>query len=344
VTSVRDMANDTDQLLDMRRKFDEGTVVGPRVLMAGFMDGRGPYAGPTKVFVDTEDEARAAVDKYASLGYVQIKIYSSVKPELVPRIVEMAHRKGLRVSGHVPAFMNAEQFVAAGVDEIQHANFLFLNFLFDTVKDTRTPVRFTAVAEHAAEIDPDSERVGRFIRLLKERGIVVDPTVNIFEGMFTDRPGRVSAGFAPVAERMPPQVRRALLAGGLPVPEGKDQRYRDSFKSMLKMVAALYRAGVPLVAGTDATPGFSLHRELELYVEAGIPAPKVLQIATLGAARVMKRDKELGSVTPGKLADLILVDGDPASRIGDIRRVTTVVKDGVVYQSSALYQAIGVRP
>ena len=344
VTSVRDLANDTDQLLDMRRKFDEGAVIGPRVLMAGFMDGRGPYAGPTKVFVDTEDEARAAVDKYASLGYVQIKIYSSVKPELVPRIVEMAHRKGLRVSGHVPAFMNAEQFVAAGVDEIQHANFLFLNFLFDTVKDTRTPVRFTAVAEHAAEIDPDSERVGRFIRLLKERGIVIDPTVNIFEGMFTDRPGRVSAGFAPVAERMPPQVRRALLAGGLPVPEGKDQRYRDSFKSMLKMVAALYRAGVPLVAGTDATPGFSLHRELELYVEAGIPAPKVLQIATLGAARVMKRDKELGSVTPGKLADLILVDGDPASRIGDIRRVTTVVKDGVVYQSSALYQAIGVRP
>ena len=81
-----------------------------------------------------------------------------------------------------------------------------------------------------------------------------------------------------------------------------------------------------------------------MYVAAGVPAPRVLQIATLGAARLMKRDAELGSISPGKLADLILVDGDPSSRIGDIRRVTTVVKDGTVYQTSALYQAIGVRP
>jgi imidazolonepropionase-like amidohydrolase len=103
-------------------------------------------------------------------------------------------------------------------------------------------------------------------------------------------------------------------------------------------------AGVPIVAGTDSTAGFALHRELELYVAAGIPAPRVLQMATLGAARVMKRAADLGSIAPGKLADLILVDGDPATRISDIRRVTTVVKDGAVYQTAALYEAIGVRP
>jgi imidazolonepropionase-like amidohydrolase len=344
VTSVRDMGNDTEQLLALRRKFDDGVSIGPRVLAAFLIDGRGPYTGPTKNLVDTEEEARAAVDKAASLGYAQIKIYSSIKPELVPKIVAMAHERGLRVSGHVPAFMNAEQFVRAGVDEIQHTNFLFLNFLFDTVKDTRTPVRFTAVAEHAAELDLQSEPVKSFVRLLLERRIVIDPTVNIFEGMFTGRPGAVSPDFAAVADRLPPQVRRGLLGGGLPVPEGKDQRFRDSFQAMLKMVRALYDADVPVVAGTDSTPGFALHRELELYVAAGIPAPKVLQIATLGAARVMKRDRELGSIARGKLADLILIDGDPAARIGDIRRVTTVVKDGAVYQTSALYQAIGVRP
>jgi imidazolonepropionase-like amidohydrolase len=87
-----------------------------------------------------------------------------------------------------------------------------------------------------------------------------------------------------------------------------------------------------------------LQRELELYVEAGIPPAQVLRIATIGAARIMKRDGELGSIAPGKLADLILIEGDPARRISDIRRVSLVVKDGSLYESAALYKSIGVRP
>jgi cytosine/adenosine deaminase-related metal-dependent hydrolase len=344
VTSVRDMANDTEALLALKAKIEAGGEIGPRILMAGILDGRGPYAGPTKVLVDTEEEARAAIENYARLGYVQVKIYSSIKPELVPKIIEMAHAKGMRASGHVPAFMNAEQFVRAGADEFQHINFFALNFLFDDVKDTRTPARFTAVADRAATIDLGSERVRSFVKLLKERKTVVDPTVNIFEEMFTARPGKIPAGEAAVADRLPPQVRRYLLAGGLPVPDGKDERYRESAKALLHMVKLLYDAGVTLVAGTDAMPGFALHRELELYVEAGIPPSEVLRIATLGAARVMKRDGELGSITPGKLADLVLIDGDPTQRIGDIRRASLVVKDGNVYKPEALYKSIGVRP
>jgi len=343
VTSVRDMANDTDFLLALRSKIEAGEEIGPRILMAGIMDGRGPYAGPTKVLVDTEEEARAAVENYARLGYAQVKIYSSIKPELVPKIIEMAHAKRLRVSGHVPAFMTAEQFVREGADEFQHINFFVLNFL-DDVKDTRTPVRFTSVADRAATIDLTSARVRAFIELLKERKTVVDPTVNVFEDMFTDRPGQISAGFAAVADRLPPQVRRSLYTGGLPVPEGKDARYRESAKALLRMVKMLYDAGVTIVAGTDSAPGFALHRELELYAEAGIPPADVLRIATLGAARVMKRDGELGSIEQGKLADLILIDGDPTRRMSDIRRVSLVVKDGSVYEPAALYKSIGVRP
>lgn len=344
VTTVRDLANDVDELRETRRKFDAGEAIGPRVLMAGFMDGPGPYAGPTKVLVSTEEQARQWVDEYAGMGYVQIKVYSSIKPELVPAIVEQAHKRGLRVSGHVPAYMTAEQVVKLGFDELQHTNFLFLNFLADTVKDTRTPVRFTAVAENAANLDLNSERVQSFIKLLKERQTVVDPTVSVFEGMFTARPGHVSPDFAAVADRLPPQVRRGFLNGGLPVPEGKDQLYRDSFRALLKMVYALHRAGVPLVAGTDSLAGFALHRELELYVEAGIPAPQVLQLATLGAARIMKRDKELGSIAPGKLADMVLVNGDPTAKISDIRHTVTVVKDGTLYDAAKLYEANGIRP
>jgi imidazolonepropionase-like amidohydrolase len=343
VTSVRDLANDTDALLQMRRRFDEGAEIGPRIVMAGFIDGRGPFQGPTKVFADTEEEARTAIDNYARLGYVQIKVYSSLKPELLPRIVEMAHAHGMRVSGHVPSGINAEQFVRDGVDEIQHMNFIFLNFM-PQVKDTRTPARFTEVAAHGAELDLKSDQVQAFVQLLKERHIVLDPTLSIFEGMLDDRPGKMAQGYAPVADSMPAQVRRGFLYGGLEVPQGQDQRFQDSFQRMLDMAKVLYDAGITIVPGTDSLAGFSLHRELELYEKAGIPSAKVLQIATLGAARVVKRDADLGSITPGKLADVILVDGNPAAHVSDVRRVKTVVKNGIVFQVADLDHALGVQP
>jgi imidazolonepropionase-like amidohydrolase len=343
VTTVRDLANDVDQLQDMRKRWDSGEGIGPRVLMAGFMDGPGPYAGPTKVLVSTEKEALDWVDRYAKLGYVQIKLYSSLDPKLVPPVVKRAHELGLRVSGHIPNGMSAEQAVRAGFDEIQHANFLVLNFL-DPKIDTRTPARFSEVAKHAAELDLNSPRVKEFIALLKEHGTVSDPTLGAFEGMFIGEAGKVDPSMAEVADRLPPQVRRSLYGGGLNPPEDQKQRYRDSFRTMEDLVKALHDAGVTIVAGTDGPAGFNLHRELELYVDSGLPAPEVLRIATLGAARVMKRDRDLGSIAPGKLADMVLVDGDPVARISDVRRVVLTVKDGITYDPNAIWGTLGVKP
>ncbi|HKH49436.1 MAG TPA: amidohydrolase family protein [Thermoanaerobaculia bacterium] len=342
VTTVRDLANDIDLLAELSRSFDAGTAIGPRVIKAGIIDGPGPYAGPTKALVATEKDALAWVDRYADLGYVQIKLYSSLDPKLVPVIAKRAHERGLRLSGHIPNGMTAEQAVRAGYDEIQHVNFLFLNFL-DGV-DTRTPARFIEAGEHAAELNLGSPRVRSFIQLLKERGTVLDPTVNIFEDLFTARPGEIAPGSVPVAGRVPSQVQRGFRSGGLnPSPE-KARRYADSFRKVLALVRTLHDAGVPIVPGTDALSGFALHRELELYVEAGLPPAEVLRMATLGSARVMKREAELGAVEPGKLADLILIDGDPVARISDVRRVTLTVKDGVVFDPAAVYATLGVKP
>jgi imidazolonepropionase-like amidohydrolase len=343
VTTVRDLANDMDRLLEMRRRYDEGTAIGPRVILAGFLDGPGLYAGPTKVLVDSTEDATQAIDRYKTKGYEQIKVYSSIKPELVRTIIERAHGRGMRVSGHVPALMTAEQVVRLGFDELQHMNYVFLNFMADTVKETRGPARFTSIPEHAAEVDPRSDRVQRFVALLKERHTVVDPTLNVFEAFYTDRFGRIAQGMAAVADRLPPTVRRRYLTGGLPVPKGMDERYRKAFEAMLEMLGVLHRAGITLVAGTDATAGFSLHRELELYVRAGLPAPEVLRMATLGAAAVMNREQELGSIAPGKLADLIVVAGDPGARISDIRRVELVVKDGTLFRPADVHRALGIR-
>src|SRR6185369_1499191 len=163
VTSARDMANDTDTFLQRVARFDNGTELGPRVLKAGIIDGTGEFAGPTKMRVDTAEQAIKDVDWYADHDYVQIKIYSSVKPELVQTIADRAHARGLRVSGHVPAFMSAKQFVEDGADEIQHLNFIELNFLFPAVQETRNRDRFIKVAEHAWEFTPDKPQVRNFI-------------------------------------------------------------------------------------------------------------------------------------------------------------------------------------
>lgn len=344
VTGGRDLGNSEGDLKRLTTQWDSGAAIGPQVWKAGLIDGHSPFQAPTGAYADTAAEAVAAVDHYADLGYVQIKLYSSLKPELVPAIVAEAHRRGLRVSGHVPNGMTAADFVRQGADELQHINFVFLNFLAAQVKDTRTPERFTAVAEHGAEIDLDGPAVKDFIALLLEHHTTVDVTLTAFEGMFTGRPGQPSPDFAPVYDRLPAQVQRSTLAGGLPVTAANDGRYRDSYAAALRMTRKLFDAGVPVLVGTDNLAGLMLHRELELEVLAGIPPSKALQNATLVAARVLKQESELGSIRVGKRADLLLVEGDPTRHISDVRRGRLVLKGGVLYDPAALYAAVGVGP
>lgn len=343
VTSTRDMGNVVEQLEALRKLWTAGELIGPRVFPCGFIDGRGPFQAPSGARADTAAEGEAAVAQFAALGYRQVKLYSSLKPELVQPIAMAAHARGMRVSGHIPAFMTADQAIRAGYDEIQHVNMVFLNFWPD-VQDTRTPLRFTSVAERAGDLDLDSMQVQRFIELMKARNIVLDPTVSVFEDLLTARPGQTSPGYATVADRLPVGTARSLKGGGLPVPEGRDAQYRRSYAAVLAMVRKLYDSGVRLVAGTDALAGFALYRELELYVQAGIPTERVLQIATLQAAQVAGQDADLGVVEQGRYADLVLVEGDPTKRISDLRRPVMVVKGGRVFDPAKIYAAIGVGP
>src|SRR5262249_23645901 len=151
-----------------------------------------------------------------------------------------------------------------------------------------------------------------------------------FETLLLARKGSIDPSHAKIADRLPPLMRRDLMSGALPVPPEKDTQFRESFAAMKKLVKLLYDAGVTLVAGTDSLAGFALHRELELWNEAGIPTADILRMATLGAARVTKRDRDYGTVEPGKVADLLLVDGDPLARISDVRRGEWIVKGGTV--------------
>jgi len=344
VTSARDMANDTDTFLQRVARFDNGSELGPRVLKAGIIDGTGEFAGPTKMRVDTAEQAIQDVDWYADHGYAQIKIYSSIKPELVPIIADHAHARGLRVSGHVPAFMSARQFVEGGADEIQHLNFIVLNFLFPEVQETRNRDRFIKVAERAGEFTPDKPEVRDFINFLKEHHTVLDPTISVFEALFCGDPTAITPGLEGIVPRFPPQVRRAMRSGALEVPPDKQAAYHEAFPAMLRLLKAIYDAGVTIIPGTDALAGYTLHNELELYARAGIPPAEVLRMARWTPALVMGVNKDRGVIAPGKFADMILVDGDPTKNIQDINKITTVIKGGKVYDPAAIEKALGITP
>jgi Amidohydrolase family len=219
-----------------------------------------------------------------------------------------------------------------------------LNFLFDEVKDTRSMQRFIAVAKHARELGPDNPKVQEFIAFLKGRHTVLDPTMNVFEAMFCGDPAAMLPGLEEIVPRFPPQVRRGMLSQAIIVPKGEEAAYREAFPAMLRLLKALYDAGVTIIPGTDSVAGYGLHHELELYVRAGMPSAQVLRLATLTSAHVIGVDHERGVIAAGKLADMILIDGDPTVDISDIHKVAVVIKGGDVYDPAHIEKALGIAP
>jgi len=343
ITNVRDMGSPAG-LLDKKKEIDAGIVIGPRIqVMCGFIDGTGPYALSIGNSIATLDEGKEAVKKFAELGYQQIKLYSSLNPEWVKPLADEAKRLGMRVSGHIPAHMLAEEAIRDGYDEIQHTNMLFLNF-YGKDLDTRTPLRFSTIAQKAASFDFNGAEFKSFIGLMKKHKTVIDPTVSFFEDMFVGKPGDVRPSSINFAHRLPITIQRSFRTGSsLEIPDGLEDTYKKSFLSMLKMVKLLYDNGVTIIPGTDDFPGFVLHRELENYVKAGIPNKDVLKFATLTSAEVNRKSDQYGSIEPNRPADIIIIDGNPLLNILDIQKVETVIKDKAVYQTRDVLAAVSVK-
>ncbi len=343
VTSVRDLGNGTD-LVDIKKQIDTGELLGPRIqMMSGFIDMAGDFAGPTGVKIESLEEGKEAIKMYADLDYQQIKLYSSIKPEWVAPLAAEAHKYQMRVSGHIPSFMLASEAVEAGYNEIQHMNMLMLNFLGKEI-DTRTPARFSEVGKKAALIDFDSQEFRDFIALLKRKSITIDPTVTIFEGMFTGEVGKPNPSYLGIAGRLPINSQRSFKKGSsLEIPEDMKDTYKASYQKMLQLIQVLYKNQIRIVAGTDAFAGFTLHRELENYVLAGVPNEEVLKIATWTAANLAGVQGNYGTLEKGKVSDLILIDGNPLENIQDLSRVTLVIKGDSMYETKELLESISIQ-
>ncbi len=340
VTNIKDMGNSLD-LPEIKKQVDTDALLGPEItIWSGFIDYAGPYAGPTGKIVKTLEEGIAAVNFYADNGYQQVKLYSSLPVDWVKPIAAEAHKRGLKVVGHIPSFMTATRAVNDGYDQIIHMNMVMLNFLGDTL-DTRSMGRFTKVAARAKNINVSGPEAKKFIQLLKQKKTVVDPTMMIFESMFTNQPGKLAAGYDQSQNMFPAEFKRGLYNGGLPTMKGHESEYKQSFDNMMKMLQLFHKNGITFVPGTDDFPGFALQRELELYSIAGVPNAEVLKKATLTSAQVAGKDSEYGTIEVGKKANLILVDGDPIKNIGDIRKVELTMKGGNMYDAKALYNSYG---
>jgi len=344
VTTVRDMGNDNATLQQMLGEIKAGTLMSPDVVPAGFIEGESKFSARNGFVVKNLDDAKKAVDWYAEHKYPQIKIYNSFPKDILKDTVAYAHAKGLRVSGHVPAFMRAQDVVDDGFDEIQHINQLMLNFFVDDKTDTRTLARFYLVADKTDGLDLDSKPVQDFIHTLAQKQVVIDPTLATFEFLH-QREGEMSPIVADVADHLPPDVQRGRRAAEMNIPDDATAaKYNRSFAKLVDFVGRAYEAGVPMVAGTDEMVGFTLQRELELYVQAGLTPSQALQVATWNGAKYSRTLAERGSIAPGKRSDLVLIDGDPTKDIADIRKVALVLKGDTAYYPEEIHEALGIKP
>jgi hypothetical protein len=344
VTSVRDMGNDNEQLQQMLDETAAGQLLAPQVVPAGFLEGESPYNSNLGFVIKDLDQAKRAIDWYAEHGYPQLKIYNSFPKAILKETVAYAHSRGMRVSGHIPAGLRAQEALDAGYDEIQHINQVMLNFLVKPDTETRNLNRFILPAEKVADLDFNSKPVKDFVSYLAKKQISIDATLSTF-AFLKQKDGDMNEPYAGFAANMPPDVARGLSVGTMKIDNDATlKRYEKSYAKMVQFTGILYKAGVPLVAGTDDIAGFVLHSELGMLVKAGLTPAQAIQVATRNGARYTRTSHERGSIEVGKLADLVLVDGDPTKNIEDIRKVSAVITRGYLIYPQEIDNALGIKP
>jgi len=313
VTTIRDMGGEMAFLVAFRDAVNSERALGPRMLLAGLVDGPGPQAFGM-VTAATPDEGIAVTRRYHDAGFNQMKIYDYVAPDVVRAIAAEAHRLGMTVTGHVPRGMTAQSAVEAGFDQLAHMR---LN----------------------GQSGSDASKAQ--IAFYKAHGTVMDPTQSWNE--LSGRPAATPLeSLMPGVTRLPAPLARmfASMSAGNGDPAAVHARQLAS----LHLLKDAVDAGVPVVAGTDkGVPGFSLQREIELYVEGGMTPLQAIQAATIVPARAMGLAGETGTVEVGKRADLVVLAANPLDRIDAIRTARWVVTAGRLYECAALWRAAGYR-
>jgi hypothetical protein len=344
VTTVRDTGGNLDQLVALRDRIASGSLVGPRLFFCGPLFDTPPvvWEGITCAVERAEDVA-AAMPAVAAAGAVAAKIYVGVRPPLVAAIVRIAREHGLPATGDLGA-TSATEAIAAGIAGLEHASSAYLDLvpperqaLMALFHEQGPAVWRREWNRGLAEAEGDGPAARRLADLIAERDVAYDPTLVVLDclGHLTD--SRVVD--APEVGLVPAELR----AGWQERVEGRRTNWTAvdfenssrAFATMRAFTTTAYQAGARFLVGSDApnpfvVPGASLHRELELLVEAGLPPAAVLRMATQGNATALRAADDLGTLAPGKKADLVVLDADPLEDIRNTRRIRLVVQNGAV--------------
>ncbi len=342
ITSARDPGNDNSLTLARALRRANGELLAPNIYPSVLLDGKGPNTAQVATVVTSQAEAIAAVQRAKADGFTGIKFYGTYNPAWVAPAAAEAHKLGLHVHGHLPAGTRTSEAIADGYDEITHIYFVMMEAMPDNVVATSNGInRFDGVGRYAKDVDLNGPVMSKLIRSMAERKIASDPTLVVAESLFVPENGDLSPAYAPFVGTLPPATERGFRQGGFAVPKDLTRAdYRKSFAKLSALVGDMHKSGVPIVAGTDGW-GLELVRELELYVDAGFTPAEALATATIAPARLVGVDKMTGSIAVGKTADLVLVEGDPSKRIGDLRNTRTVMLGGKLMNADALREASG---
>jgi imidazolonepropionase-like amidohydrolase len=323
------------QELNLKLAVDAGAMPGPRLYITGPYLNGGPPRNAMSRNVSTPEDVRRVIAYWASEGATWFKFLGSVTRDVLRAGVEEAHARGLRVTGHLCSITFSEA-AALGVDALQHGFITNSDYVTGKRPDVCPPENMRI----QADVDVNSPAVQASIRSIVASKAAVVSTLGVYETFVPDR-----ARLDPRAlEMLDPETRRevetthaGLAQGGLVVPPRLLQK-------MMAWERAFVAAGGLLGAGCDPwgtgfLPGIGNLRNYELLVEAGFAPEQAIQIMTLNGARILGEDRRLGSIAPGKIADVIVIRGDPLGAPADIYNVVTVFKDGIGYDSEHLRRA-----
>jgi enamidase len=287
--------------------------------------------------VTSADEARAHVDYWANQGATSLKAYMQISRASLKAAIDYGHRRGMKITGHLCSVTYGEA-ADLGIDNLEHGFFAATDFVADKQPDV-CPGQARGQQTIAA-LDEDGDAFKALVKKLVDRHVALTSTLTVFE---TFTPGRP---LPPGLDVLTSQLKQSFERAYDRAAQNTQSVYATLFPKAMRLERAFVRAGGMLVAGTDPTgaggvvPGYANQRQIELLVEAGFSPLEAISIGTLNGAKYLGRDARIGSIAVGKQADLVVVAGNPATAIADIRRVDTVFKNGVGYDPAKLVDSV----
>ena len=332
--------------LEIKKLIDAGRMIGPKMhITAPYLEGRGAFT-PVMHQLTGPDDARRMVNFWADSGATSFKVYMNISRAELRAVVEEAHKRGLKVTGHLCS-VGYREAAEIGIDNLEHGLMADSEFVPNKQPD-QCPA---GVPASLRQLDLNGPAAQELIRTLIAKNVAITSTLPVFEAgsapLTQSGVGAASALMNPrVFAVMSTDARVRYLTNRARVSSSSGADFLTLFRKAMDFERAYVKAGGLLIAGLDPTgnggivAGFGDQREVELLVEAGFTPVEAIKIATFNGAKFLGEDARIGSIAPGKQADLMVVKGNPAATIADIEKVEIVFKDGVGYDSEKLIQSV----